>query len=436
MSSCVHPISLVINGRAYQVRCGTCANCIKEKQKSWALRAEIEGKYWSTHPNPEYHSGYMFTFTYDNNHVPVVFRDDVMLGYDLVYSHISQLLRDLRKRNKGGKRVHPRYVDRIWLTPDSDKPQRGFSYMLCGELGATYGRCHFHMLAYGITEEEARWLQSKWIERYAPEALKHNRDWMFGKGCELGCNIKKIGCKNKDFVKVGKYCSKYCSKAQQSKHVFDEMTQRPRIFASRAFGYKSCERIEKWLVASRKSLLPHSNLEKFKFSDVNLKHSNLGGVYKCESLGYDLNRLSRLYEQLKYVSATIEGKNVRSRLPVYYIDRLLPKRKFTLFDNVTGRPLTRSVPEDNTSFSVVYSKRNAYTAFVLRKNDSRDRDLIDSYVQRGFVQDGCSLSGVYYSAECKASSLVARQNTERDWLCCKANVLQDLQFFNSQCDGQ
>lgn len=131
--------------KQYDVPCGWCLNCRKDKQNYYIDRATYEYKTRIT--------GSFVTFTYDDIHLVdrCAVRDangDLIFDYDsrgnetlrasLNYRDLTAFIDNIRHYINN----HPD-IQNIMCQPD-------FSYMYVGEYGDSWNRCHFHVLFFGL----------------------------------------------------------------------------------------------------------------------------------------------------------------------------------------------------------------------------------------------------------------------------------------------
>lgn len=152
--ACAHPLhispSYYVSGHyysppePYSVPCGKCVNCIRDRQNFYIDRAEYEFSHRLT--------ASFLTLTYDDPHAyrrcgvldPVTgFATDVVNGKTVVrtslrFKDVQNFLCSLRHYVKAHPEMHG-----VLCQPN-------FSYAYCGEYGDQFGRCHFHVLIFGL----------------------------------------------------------------------------------------------------------------------------------------------------------------------------------------------------------------------------------------------------------------------------------------------
>lgn len=129
----------------YDVPCGYCLNCRKDKQNYYIDRANYEYCKRIT--------ASFVTFTYDDINLIdrcAVHDDNGRLIYDVAnngdkvlratlnYTDLTNFIQNIRKYIQN----HPK-IQNIMCQPD-------FSYLYCGEYGDSWNRCHFHILFFGL----------------------------------------------------------------------------------------------------------------------------------------------------------------------------------------------------------------------------------------------------------------------------------------------
>lgn len=156
--SCAHPLyvnpSYLVDGKYYSytssgkgvaVPCGYCVNCRRDYQNYIADRAEYEYCKRLT--------AAFVTFTYDDIHLidrcavcdpsGGFMYDDDKVRTSINYSDIRHYIQSIRKYVQRYYENHPELPVSVLMQPD-------FSYLYCGEYGDKFGRCHFHVLFFGL----------------------------------------------------------------------------------------------------------------------------------------------------------------------------------------------------------------------------------------------------------------------------------------------
>lgn len=202
-----HPLNLGVRESEYEyscrmvtVPCGKCVECLKTRQNDLACRcvrqAQISG------------SMQFLTLTYDDDHLPLamslervdkstgecdivekmklITRQELPVVDDVVY---GDAIADLIAKDKYKVRyfyrtiyeddeqlyqvvitpsLNPRDV-RLWLKSARVRYQREygiklpeFKYVICGEMGASTHRPHYHLCFFGLSNHDVRWLSSYW----------------------------------------------------------------------------------------------------------------------------------------------------------------------------------------------------------------------------------------------------------------------------------
>lgn len=131
--------------RSVKVPCGYCLNCRRDRQNFIVDRANYEYCQRLT--------ASFVTFTYDDIHLLehcAVFDANGKFIYDkndrgvpyirttLNYRDLTKFIDNIRHYIKNHPEMH-----NILCQPD-------FSYLYCGEYGDSFGRCHFHVLFFGL----------------------------------------------------------------------------------------------------------------------------------------------------------------------------------------------------------------------------------------------------------------------------------------------
>lgn len=141
--------SLHGHGLFYNIPCGYCLNCRKDKQQYYIDRAEYEYKTKLT--------ASFVTFTYDDIHnmknivlnplggfeYDITSSGDKVPRYTLNYDDLTNFIQAIRKRIDYFYETHPEVKESLLM-------QKNFSYLYCGEYGDVFNRNHFHVLFFGL----------------------------------------------------------------------------------------------------------------------------------------------------------------------------------------------------------------------------------------------------------------------------------------------
>lgn len=158
--ACAHPLTIKPSvqvgnqffsyPKPFHVPCGYCLNCRRDKQNYIVDRANYEYCRRLT--------ASFVTLTYDDPHLirecaildPAggFFYDRASDGSKVIrtslnYKNIRNFIHALRERVKYFYETHPENKISPLMQPD-------FSYLYCGEYGDCFGRCHFHILFFGL----------------------------------------------------------------------------------------------------------------------------------------------------------------------------------------------------------------------------------------------------------------------------------------------
>lgn len=151
--SCAHPLEILpkykypdseLYTRYVTVPCGYCVNCRRDAQNYIVDRATFEYCQRLT--------ASFVTFTYDDVHLieHCAVKDEYGFVYDtndkgekiirtsLNYKDLTDFINNIRHYIVRHPELH-----NILCQPD-------FSYLYCGEYGDSFGRCHFHVLFFGL----------------------------------------------------------------------------------------------------------------------------------------------------------------------------------------------------------------------------------------------------------------------------------------------
>lgn len=255
-----------INGvrtdKIIQVPCGKCPECLANRQKDLALRAFEEAK--------KYGSCRFVTLTYAPAKVPF---SQTLLAIDtdtgdcriercaeLVSGDIIWKLRKGYKENSSGVYYHyadiARFEDTLFqvvYTPTlyytdvrlcikyfrvkyfrDYGVKLNFTYTCVGEYGSKPGhshRPHYHILFFGLTEEQTKYFMDLWSSK------KH---YYFGKAY-----YKPVKHTSDDLAKVASYIGKYSAKGTfNPSSVVQHYTLPCRISSSRGLGLSDLEKLK------------------------------------------------------------------------------------------------------------------------------------------------------------------------------------------------
>ncbi len=107
-------------GRVFEVPCGRCENCKKDRSKAWAFRLMCESHEWS--------SSIFLTLTYDDLNVPNLGEPSLPYYASLYPRDLTLFLKRLRK-SLGDRKI---------------------KYYACGEYGSNTYRPHYHLIIFGL----------------------------------------------------------------------------------------------------------------------------------------------------------------------------------------------------------------------------------------------------------------------------------------------
>lgn len=223
--ACAHPLTFHPHVRLgshffgypkpVKVPCGYCVNCRRDYQNYICDRAEYEYCKRLT--------ASFVTVTYDDIHLieqcavtnqfGLIYEDDDkrQVRTSLNYKNVRNFLHAVRER------VHEHYEKQREKDPNYKNVlmQEDFSYMYCGEYGDLYGRCHFHILFFGLD--------------FAACAKMFRSVWKFGI-----CDVLPL-------LDGGiRYVTKYMDKMEKGDLAFYnydcKCMARPKLVCSRGFG--------------------------------------------------------------------------------------------------------------------------------------------------------------------------------------------------------
>ncbi len=119
-------------GRVFEVPCGNCINCKKERSKAWAFRLMCESHEWS--------SSIFLTLTYDDLSVPNLGEPSPPYYASLYPRDLTLFLKRLRK-SLGYRRI---------------------KYYACGEYGSNTYRPHYHLIIFGLDFTDEPIISKAW----------------------------------------------------------------------------------------------------------------------------------------------------------------------------------------------------------------------------------------------------------------------------------
>lgn len=230
--------------------CGVCPECVVARQRDMAALTILEAKKVKK-------PMYFFTFTYDNDSIPI---------YKVVKSSSDRILERRFVTEEEDKRVRPFIISKgrysravqynvgedfnyyfsdgeyshtepasVYYTPSIcnhdlqnvvknfraqlvyRKQYKGISYSAVGEYGSKSFRPHFHMIVFGINEEQADLL---------------SKLWKFGQ-----VDYKRTQGTPQDVLRSSLYTSKYINKGCfENGWLKGKFVQRPHRMSSQGFG--------------------------------------------------------------------------------------------------------------------------------------------------------------------------------------------------------
>ena len=158
----------------FKVGCGHCIECLQDYQNQWTTRIFYELKSCNG-------VGVFLTLTYNNDKVPtIVVGDDEYLS--LNRKHVPLAI----------KRFRINYERRY-------KCKLNFKYFLCGEYGKNTKRPHYHLLVFGVTQDDLQMLIDDWQNLYGHVDVQ-----------PVKAPLDKI---NRAWYKLAAYLGKYCAKS-------------------------------------------------------------------------------------------------------------------------------------------------------------------------------------------------------------------------------
>lgn len=123
-------------GRVFEVPCGHCVNCKKDRSKAWAFRLMCESHEWS--------SSIFLTLTYDDLNVPNLGVPSPPYYASLYPRDLTLFLKRLRK-SLGDRRI---------------------KYYACGEYGSNTYRPHYHLIIFGLDFTDESIISEAWSKGF------------------------------------------------------------------------------------------------------------------------------------------------------------------------------------------------------------------------------------------------------------------------------
>lgn len=136
MLKCKHPISVVVDGKHYEVGCGRCRDCLNKKRRQWSQRLQME--------HESRVCTKFVTITYDDFHLPPLYSDVNEYGEERFWYTLNK-----RDCQLFFKRLRKSFTDCLGK----------FSYFLVGEFGDKTARPHYHLIMFfdkRVTDDELK----------------------------------------------------------------------------------------------------------------------------------------------------------------------------------------------------------------------------------------------------------------------------------------
>lgn len=128
---CIHPLSLVLDGKRQFVPCGKCNFCLEARRASWSFRLQQELKHSTT--------SYFLTLTYDDSNLP---RNSA--GHAQLSKRDVQLFKKRLRKEQSA------------LSNDR------LRYYTVGEYGTNTQRPHYHSIMFNLVPALADRLEKIW----------------------------------------------------------------------------------------------------------------------------------------------------------------------------------------------------------------------------------------------------------------------------------
>lgn len=367
------------------VPCGKCLDCLKRRQSDYAARIYRESQRWT--------SMHFITLTYKSSKLPISHRpylvdscsgevvklDDFrILDRDSeAYNTLVTAFKDIPSSNKpryivedkevfDGIVYHSEFTPslnredvRLWLKKSRIQYERDFdkklhfSYAFCGEYGPRGCRPHYHMITFGLSDQEVLYLVNRWRNSFG------------------FVQVKKVNAINKDGSDgrniVAKYVGKYVSKGKfDCESVLSLDAQKGRLCNSLRLGTRFTSR----------ELYYYRAYDLYGFYDIDTLQietsSNYGffhnywrdgllhpGQMSSSQLS-DIVAEVRKRAHLAYVSKNLDGSSVEHSMPlprsmkkyIYsvrdsYYDKEKNKYQVRYVSSVLSRKVADSIRTDN-----------------------------------------------------------------------------------------
>lgn len=272
------------------VPCGWCLNCRIDRRNFLEDCCNYEYN--------NYGCGAFVTFTYDDNHIP------------MVTSPLDNIPRPTLRRDDVKKFLYRLRSKINYYGLDVKICNPRFKVLYCGEYGDSFGRPHYHFLFFGL-------------DYMACQKIFYE-SWKNG-------SIESLPIKDGCFRYVLKYLDKQIKGVEAKKLYEDNNVEAPFSYHSVKFGYGMLSNqigyIEKnnYMYKNgaferplpsyyKKQLLGHSNIKYFEVEKQLLSHSvkkdNSNGVYryKKETMDKFKHRLAKIREKNLYVHSLDNGE--------------------------------------------------------------------------------------------------------------------------------
>lgn len=417
---CLDPVSVPrITGSGLKIfRCGRCVNCLKQRANELSVRAyrEFHGQ-----------SVVFMTFTYDNKHCPihhVHLEVDTSSGEVLFES--SDVTRDETffdrapfewKSNKKGhsvKRFAPLITCVDKFLPSSNMYQQHIdvefpsvyyydiqclfkrfrqkyndvlkTFICVPEYGGVGYRPHYHLMAFGLTNEHCEWLSNAWSFGSV--------DIRFPKASDV-----------REISKLSMYVAKYCTKGKfDCPYIAQGFCIKPRRSSSIGFGCgQDFDRLRDVVIGRD----VFGITDPWFFNDCPIEFSEYQLRVLADRRKYNINGYN--YPFPKYLLNKILKKNVK--FYKYIKEDLNENGKSTFYEIQSTENLP--YPVKGVSYKVISSPLQKEIAHYLLVNFISDALREQRESQRKF-SDICLLNEKFEAEEWRLSA--AREAIERQFV--------------------
>ena len=146
---------MIKDGKAVLIPCKRCQGCIMDRGKSWANRMEME--------LPYHENAWFLTLTYDNDHVPKSYDQELGVNKETGEIEIENLTLNFKDLEGFWKRLRrwTEYHERAIMIEYKGKMKNDLMYYAGGEYGGKTHRPHYHAIVYGLNIQKDELIEYK-----------------------------------------------------------------------------------------------------------------------------------------------------------------------------------------------------------------------------------------------------------------------------------